>query len=192
MDATRRLARDVRHIHSRGRIPALLLLRSAIALLVLVALAAGAVASDPQVIADQGPTVAATASGAKRPAHSPATTAPTRRKRSVFVCDDAGTPVYADRPCGPDLVRRVISVDHAAAGQTATTVPRTPQASTRPRIRDFGAGAADEKAAERCGTLRRQLDDLDDRMRTGYSSREAAQLWDRRRNIKGALRQLGC
>jgi hypothetical protein len=46
--------------------------------------------------------------------------------------------------------------------------------------------------ADRCTALKRQLDELDDRMRTGYSSREAARLWEHRRALKDGLRSAGC
>ncbi len=192
MDATRQLAERTRQFHPAGRIPALLLLRSAIGLLLLIAVAAGAATHDAPVGAGDVMLVAATTKPARRIPETPAPPAPARRKRSVFVCDDAGTPVYADRPCGPDLVHRSISVDDPVAGRVASTAPPAPMASTRPRTRDTGASDVADKAAEHCVTLRRQLDELDDRMRTGYSSREAAKLWDRRRNLKDSLRSSGC
>ncbi len=192
MDATRRFAERTRPFHPAGRIPVLLILRSAIALLLLIAVAAGAVAPDSPAVEDPVLLFAATTKPVSRDPETPAPPAPVRRKRSVFVCDDAGTPVYSDRPCGADLVRRSISVDDPGAGRVASTAPPTPTASTRPRTRDTARSDVAGKTVERCATLQHQLDELDDRMRTGYSSREAAKLWDRRRNLKDSLRSTGC
>jgi hypothetical protein len=192
MDATRRLAERSRQFHPAGRIPVLLLLRSAIGLLLLIAVAAGAVTPDSPTVGDDIALLAATTKPASRIPEAPAAPAPARRKRSVFVCDDAGTPVYSDRPCGPDLVQRSISVDSPGPGRVASTAPPVPMASTRPRMRDTARSDVADKTDERCATLRRQLDELDDHMRTGYSSREAVKLWDRRRNLKDYLRSTGC
>jgi hypothetical protein len=41
-------------------------------------------------------------------------------------------------------------------------------------------------------TLERQLDELNNQMRTGYSAREAARLWDRWRDLKEKLRTTRC
>lgn len=192
MDANRRFADRDRQFGPTGRIPALLLLRSAIGLLLLLVLATGAAALDPPVDASDVPPIAAVAQPAKHTPDTPASRVPTRRTRSVFVCDDAGIPIYSDRPCGPDLVRRSIRVDNPGAGRVASTAPSAPTASTRPRTRNPDRGSVPDHSVERCATLRRQLDDLDDRMRAGYSSREAAKLWDRRRSLKDDLRTTGC
>jgi hypothetical protein len=190
MDATRRLAIGARNLDLPGRIPSLLLLRVAAVLLLIAALTAGALASDPGKVASGVDPVAATASPGRR--DSAKSAAPTRRKRSVFVCDDGGIPVYSDRPCGPELLRRSISIEQPGAGQVASTLPPAPKASTRPRIRNADRSDDASHAAERCRLLHRQLGELDDRMRTGYSSREAAKLWDRRRDLKDKLRSAGC
>jgi hypothetical protein len=188
MDVTRRLAIEARRCWRPARIPPLLPLRSAIGLLVVLALAAGAEAPAPPAVTNGS---GATAAGPDKTApHVTAT--PVRRKRSVFVCDDAGTPMYTDRPCGPDFAKRSIRFELPGTGQAASTVPNAPQASTRPRVRQPDRNAGADVAAERCTALRRQLDELDDRMRTGYSSREAAKLWERRRDLKDHLRGASC
>lgn len=191
MDATRRLANRARWHRAAARLPALLLLRSAIGLLALLALAAGAAISDaPGRAGNPRQTDHANADGkasATRPSAAPA-----RHRRDVFVCDDAGTPVFSDRPCGPDLVRRAISVERPIAGQVASTTPPAPSASTRPRARPAERRETVHDVEAGCPALRRQLEELDDRMRSGYSSREAAQLWERRRDLKNELRAARC
>jgi len=47
-------------------------------------------------------------------------------------------------------------------------------------------------ADTRCATLHRQLDEVNERMRTGYSSREAARLWQRWRDLRHRLRAERC
>lgn len=192
MDATRRFADRARLFHPPGRIPALMLLRSAVGLLLLLVLVTGVAAPKPPVVPGDAQPVAGMAKPGTRVPGDPASAAPTRRKRSVFVCDDAGTPSYSDRPCGSDLMRRSIMVDDPGAGRVTSTAAPAPTASTRPRARNTDRSDVPDQAAVRCATLRRQLDDLDDRMRTGYSSREAARLWDRRRKLKDALHETGC
>jgi hypothetical protein len=44
----------------------------------------------------------------------------------------------------------------------------------------------------KCAVLQRQLDGLNDRMRAGYSAREAARLWQRWRDTKERLRTSRC
>ena len=115
-----------------------------------------------------------------------------RRQRAVFVCDDAGTPVFSDRPCGAAAQRRAVNVELPASGQATRTAAPVPHASTRPRVQPDGQRESAGTAEPRCAALRRQLDELDDRMRSGYSSREAARLWDRWRDLKSRLRAGRC
>jgi hypothetical protein len=192
MEAARRFTDRVRPFRPAAQVSPLLLLRSTIGLLMLVVLAAGAATPGPLVVPGDAQQEAAMAKPGGRNPGTRASAAPTRRQRSVFVCDDAGTPVYSDRPCGPDLLSRSISIEDRGAGRVASTVPPAPLASTRPRARNMDRKDVARQAAARCEPLRRQLDDLDDRMRAGYSSREAAKLWDRRRGLKDALRETGC
>jgi hypothetical protein len=117
-----------------------------------------------------------------------------RQKRAVYVCHDAGVPVFADRPCGAASAARVLTVEAGIeAGAPATTAPRPPKASTRPLPKQGRtADAGDRDSGQRCVALRRQLDDLDDRMRAGYSAREAARLWQRWRDARERLRTARC
>jgi len=52
--------------------------------------------------------------------------------------------------------------------------------------------AANRAVESPCTPLQRQLDELNDRMRTGYSAREAARLWKRWRDLKEKLRTTRC
>jgi len=123
---------------------------------------------------------------------APPSTTP-RRQRAVFVCQDGGTPVYADRPCGSSTDARSLVVAMPPTGAVATTTPPSSPASTRPRRMPPRADAVPVDAHEQqCGRLQRQLDELNDRMRAGYSAREAARLWQRWRDAKERLRAAHC
>jgi hypothetical protein len=45
---------------------------------------------------------------------------------------------------------------------------------------------------DRCERHQRRLDELNDRMRAGYSAREAARLWQQWRDAKERLRTARC
>ena len=116
-----------------------------------------------------------------------------RRQRAVFVCQEDGTPVYADRPCGSMTTARSIVIDTPRTGAASTTAPPSPQASTRPRVAPPKPDSAQFPGQETaCTKLQRQLDELNDRMRAGYSAREAAKLWQRWRDTKERLRTTRC
>jgi hypothetical protein len=116
--------------------------------------------------------------------------APASGRRPVFVCEDAGIPVFSDRPCGAALTPRTVSFAAPPAGAAVSTSPPAPRAITKPL--PATERPAGDKPAGRCAALRRQLEDLDDRMRTGYTSREAARLWNRWRDLKSRLRSERC
>lgn len=121
---------------------------------------------------------------------APATAAP--RQRTVFFCREGGVPVFTDRPCESGADPRKLRLDAPAAGAVPSTVPPQPRASTRPRLQPDGQARPDRDTEARCAALKRQLEVLDDRMRTGYSSREAARLWNRWRELKARLRTERC
>ena len=124
------------------------------------------------------------------PAPPPATP---RRHRAVFVCQDSGAPVFADRPCGSTSETRSLVIATPAPGAAASTKPPSPAASTRPRTVAPNPSAIPVPAPENaCAKLQRQLDELNDRMRAGYSAREAARLWQRWRDTKERLRTGRC
>lgn len=116
-----------------------------------------------------------------------------QRHRAVFVCHEGGVPVYADRPCGSTTATRSLVVDAPRSGAPSTTTPTAPRASTRPRPVTSRSTAAPSAAGDtKCAALQRQLDALNDRMRAGYSAREAARLWQRWRDTKEQLRTSRC
>jgi hypothetical protein len=115
-----------------------------------------------------------------------------RAQRVVFVCRESSVPVFSDRPCGAATQWRSLEVEDPPAGAVATTVPPAPRASTRPKAPPRSDVAPGRVAASRCEALRRQLDDVDAKMRAGYSAREAARLWNRWRDLKSRLRTERC
>ena len=125
-------------------------------------------------------------------AGDPAPAAGSPRERAVFICEQDGVPVFTDRPCGSAAEQRKLTVDAPAPGAAPGTAPPRPRASTRPRHQPEGQVGPGRTAESRCAALRRQLDELDARMRDGYSSREAARLWTRWRDLKGRLRAERC
>jgi hypothetical protein len=87
---------------------------------------------------------------------------------------------------------------------TTAALARCPEAGARHEARAVGGDSRNphdtgrfdphdvEIAQARCGTLQGQLDAVDARMRGGYSAREAAQLWNRWRDLKERLRGARC
>jgi hypothetical protein len=124
----------------------------------------------------------------------PASASPHRR--AVFVCQHDGVPVFTDRPCGSAEAHRTLTIDAPTPGAAPSTAPPGPRASTRPRPQPVrqpeGESVTGRAADKRCAALQRQLDELDERMRDGYTSREAARLWSRWRDLKGRLRAQRC
>jgi hypothetical protein len=152
----------------------------------------------PEAPASGAITPAAVAPAAGRDAEpegaADVTAAPAIGRRLVFVCEDAGVPMFSDRPCGAALAPRSVAFPVAPAGAAASTLPPPPRASTRPRPQPqpVATGGPGDAAARRCEALQRQLEELDDRMRAGYSSREAAKLWNRWRDLRTRLRSEKC
>lgn len=147
--------------------------------------AAGAT-SDPPVTSPLGSGQSVTLEPAPPPANP-------RRHRAVFVCQEGGVPVFADRPCGSTNETRSLVIATPPPGATASTTPPSPAASTRPRPAIPKPSTPVVPAPENaCAKLQRQLDELNDRMRAGYSAREAARLWQRWRDTKERLRTARC
>lgn len=116
-----------------------------------------------------------------------------RRQRAVYVCQQAGIPVYSDRPCGSTSVERTLAVAQPAAGAAPSTSVPKPRAATKPRAsRSDPAVNRRATTGARCESLQRELDQLNDRMRTGYSAREAARLWQRWRETRDQVRSANC
>ena len=119
-----------------------------------------------------------------------------RTRRPVFVCRDGAGVVFADRPCGQVVEARAIELSEPGPGKVSSTARRPPTAAVRPRVeptaRDASPAFAPTNASGRCSRLRAQLETLDDRMRSGYSAREAARLWNRWREIKAQMHEARC
>jgi hypothetical protein len=112
--------------------------------------------------------------------------------RAVFVCDDAGIAVYSDRPCSPVALPRELRLPQPPVGPDPGTRSPASPATTRLRVQPRDAAGPCRSAHTRCATLHRQLDEVNERMRTGYSSREAARLWQRWRDLRHRLRAERC
>ena len=147
--------------------------------------AAGAT-SDPPVAGPLGGGQSVTLEPAPPPAN-------TRRHRAVFVCHESGVPMFADRPCRSASETRSLVISTPPPGAAASTTPPSPTASTRPRtVAPKPSTTAVPAPENACAKLQRQLDELNDRMRAGYSAREAARLWQRWRDTKERLRTDQC
>ncbi len=125
------------------------------------------------------------------PAAEPRAATP-RPRRLVFVCQDDSGPVFSDRPCSVQAERRELSVAQSA-GAPASTIPPVPGAAARATTRrPVSLQPVGTAKADPCRRLREQLEELDDRMRSGYSAREAARLWTRWRDLKARIRERRC
>jgi hypothetical protein len=117
---------------------------------------------------------------------------PPRRQRTVYVCTGVGAPVFTDRPCGRSAAVRELEFALPAAGSPASLSPPVPPASTRPRVIPEPTADAVTPAQARCTVLRERLAAIDDQMRSGYSAREAARLWQKWRDTRARLRTQRC
>lgn len=127
-------------------------------------------------------------------AGSAPTVIPARRtNRLVYACRDGGIPMFSDRPCGESSLLRSLEVyTPARAGRAPSTEAEPAKATTRPAVAPREAVRALKESAEKCERLQQSLDDVDDRMRAGYPARQAAQIWQRWRDARSALREAGC
>lgn len=125
------------------------------------------------------------------PARAAAAT-PARRSRAIFVCRGAVPVIFADRPCGQFAETRVLQLDEPAPGRAASVVHVPPADATRPRSEPQARDTSTTARDERCRRLRTQRERLDDRMRSGYSAREAAQLWNRWREVDAQIYAARC
>ena len=116
----------------------------------------------------------------------------THARRVVYACRERDVPVYADRPCGELALLRSLDVyTPAQDGRPPTTVAEPAKVAIRPATRD-GEARQLQQTAEKCQRLQQALDEVDDRMRAGYPARQAAQLWQRWREARSAVREAGC
>jgi hypothetical protein len=183
-----------RHTGTRRRLASRRTCHACCMLLVAVGAAASAWS------ATQGPTGGGAAVKVTGP--SPTGALPSiRARRVVFTCIDAGLITFADRPCGPWSQVREMQVVGVRPAVTAT--PTTAASSTRPAPagRDVAVEERHERddnddpkaaRAQTCDRLQRALQELDVRMRAGYSAREAGRLWSRWREAKERVREASC
>jgi hypothetical protein len=117
-----------------------------------------------------------------------------RKTRPIFVCRSRAPVIYSDRPCGSTSVERALQVpaQQPRPGGVASTVPAAAPAATLPRPQPEPKIDEPDAGDSRCRRLREQREQLDDRMRTGYSAREAAQLWDRWRSLNSEIYRSRC
>jgi len=117
--------------------------------------------------------------------------APQRTQRLVFSCREPGVVIFSDRPCGRSALRRSLEVlTPASPGRPPTTEPAPARAVTKAAAHEE-TSPRDERA-DRCQKLHHAVDAIDDRMRTGYSAREAPRLWQQWRDAKERLHDARC
>jgi hypothetical protein len=115
-----------------------------------------------------------------------------RRTRAIFVCRSHAPVTFSDRPCGPAGEERLLKVQEPQPGRAASTVPAAAPATTLPRAQPEPKEPEPDTGDSRCRRLRDQREKLDDRMRAGYSAREAAQLWNRWRSLNSEIYRSRC
>jgi len=117
--------------------------------------------------------------------------APQRTRRLVFSCREPDVVIFSDRPCGQGSLRRNLEVlTPASPGRPPTTAPAPARAVTKAAALEE-TSPRDERA-DRCQKLHHAVDAIDDRMRTGYSAREAPRLWQQWRDAKERLHDARC
>jgi hypothetical protein len=116
----------------------------------------------------------------------------TRKTRAIFVCRSHAPVTFSDRPCGPAGEERTLKVQEPQPGRVASTVPPVAPATTLPRSQPEPKETQPDAVDSRCDRLRDQREKLDDRMRAGYSAREAAQLWNRWRSLNSEIYRSRC
>jgi hypothetical protein len=100
--------------------------------------------------------------------------------------------IFSDLPCGPAQEERAMTVNEPQPGRAASTVPAAAPATTLPRAQPEPKESETDSREMRCRRLREQREKLDDHMRAGYSAREAAQLWNRWRNLNSEIYRSRC
>jgi hypothetical protein len=133
--------------------------------------------------------------------------APSTRRR-VFTCVTPELVIFSDRPCGPlpdvrELRLTPATIPPPGAGParagSATTSTRgdraaasTARTSDRAERDEDTARREAQERASACERLEQAVRDLDQRLRTGYSAREAGRLWARWREARERLRDARC
>jgi hypothetical protein len=115
-------------------------------------------------------------------------------RRMIFTCVTPQLVTYSDRPCGPLTGTRQLRTV-TPSGEEVRAVPSRPQAppaTTRQSDNAAGSSEPDRARAQACVQLEQDVAELDQRMRAGYSAREAGRLWQRWREARARLRDADC
>ncbi len=118
--------------------------------------------------------------------------APTWRTRPIFVCGHAVPVIFSDRPCGTSAEARVLRVHDPGPGRAASVAGTPARETTRLRPEPRAPEPKRVQSDERCRKLRDERERLDDRMRAGYTAREAARLWNRWREVDAQIYAARC
>jgi hypothetical protein len=124
----------------------------------------------------------------------PAPARATVSRRTIFSCITPQLVTYSDRPCGPLADTRQLLTVTPPGGQVRATATRPEPAPAATPRRNEAAGAIDpaEAREQACARLEAAVAELDQRMRAGYSAREAGRLWQRWRDAQSRLRDADC
>lgn len=132
------------------------------------------------------------AAGAGPAPSTPQPPASSWHSRPIFVCHESVTVIFSDRPCGTLAVARVLRVHDPGPGSASPVAHAPTPEATRPRPEPRIAQEKRVDTDERCRKLRDERERLDDRMRAGYPAREAAQLWNRWREVDAKIYAARC
>jgi hypothetical protein len=115
-------------------------------------------------------------------------------RRTIFTCITPQLVTYSDRPCGPLADTRELRTVTPPDGHVRATAARPEPAPKAAPRRDDAAGSIDPAPAgkQACAQLEAAVAELDQRMRAGYSAREAGRLWQRWREARSRLRAADC
>jgi len=120
----------------------------------------------------------------------------------VYECVVNGQRVVSDKPCGPGAQARVLEVDQpdprdvARQRQRTWAAQQSGRSSHAPRSSSVGAAPVAKEAARpndaACASIDQQIEQIDARMRQGYTSQEGEWYRQRLRELKERRHELGC
>lgn len=115
-------------------------------------------------------------------------------RRTIFTCIAPRLVTYSDRPCGPLADTRELRTVTQPGAHVQAATARPEPAPAAPTRRDETAGTIDptQVREQACARLEEAVTELDQRMRAGYSAREAGRLWERWRQARARLREADC
>ena len=120
----------------------------------------------------------------------------------VYECTVNGQRVVSDKPCGPEAKARVLGVDQPDPREVARQQQQTWAAqqtgpsssavrSSNPGLPSAGSGSAGSNEAA-CAMIDKQIEQIDARMRQGYTSQQGEWYRERLRYLKEQRYTLGC